>query len=73
MLLSQKCVGAKFDFFSAHLPFSACILQPESFVCVWFFFFSVLFSIWSLESKQQVRNHCIWGKVLGDLSLKSLY
>ena len=35
-----------------------------------FFFFHIFFSIWSLENKQQLRNHCIWGKGLGDFSLK---
>ena len=38
-----------------------------------FFFFHIFFYIWSLENKQQLRNHCIWGKGLGDFSLKSLY
>lgn len=70
MLLSQRRVGAKFDFSPVSLPFSASILQTEEFFVG---LFSVFFSIWSLESKQQVRNHCIWGKVLGDFSLKSLY
>lgn len=50
MLLSQKCVGAKFDFSSIFLSFSAYILQPEGF------FVSVFFSIWSLERKKQVKE-----------------
>lgn len=66
MSLSQKHVGAKFDFSSVSLPFSAAILQPESF-------YPLFFPICSLESKQQMRNHCIWGRVLGDFSLKILY